>query len=70
MTNLLQQAFDAASKLPHPYQDALAAWIMAELESEAKWSRLLDREQDALESLANEALAEHARGETRELDLD
>jgi hypothetical protein len=68
MTESLQRAFDAASQLPAPDQDAIASWIMAELESESKWSNLFANSQDALSSLADTALAEHARSETRDLD--
>ena len=65
MTESLQNAFDTASRLPDREQDAIAAWLIAELESERKWDDLFKKSQDKLEALANEALAEHARGETK-----
>ena len=65
MTESLQNAFDTASRLPDSEQDAIAAWLIAELESERKWDELFNKSQDKLETLANEALAEHARGETK-----
>ena len=68
MTESLQQAFDAASQLPVPDQDAFAKWILSELESESKWAELFGKSQDALAKLAGDALAEHSRGETKELD--
>ena len=70
MTESLQRAFDAASQLPESEQDAIAIWLLAELESDRKWSDLFAASQDQLASLANEALEEHARGETRELDTN
>lgn len=70
MTESLQRAFDAASQLPADEQEAIAKWILAELESERKWSNLFAASQDQLASLANEALDEHARGKTRELDTN
>ncbi|MCA9185888.1 MAG: hypothetical protein R3E01_15735 [Pirellulaceae bacterium] len=70
MTDALKQAFDAASSLPTPDQDALARWIMDELASEKKWSDLFGRSEGALASLAKEALAEHAKGECRDLTED
>ena len=68
MTDSLQQAFAAASQLPIHDQDAFARWIMAELQSEAKWSTLFNSSQDALSKLATEALDEHSRGETLDWD--
>ncbi len=70
MTKLLEQAFVEASKLPPQEQDALADWLLAELESEKRWGRLFADSQDGLSKLAAEALAEHRRGQTQELDPD
>ena len=70
MTKLLEQAFAEASKLPPQEQDALADWLLAELESEKRWGRLFADSQDGLSKLAAEALAEHQRGQTQELDPD
>jgi hypothetical protein len=68
MTKLLEQAFDKAARLPAREQDALAAWLLREMESEARWEKLFADSQDALSKLANEALAEHRQGQTEELD--
>ena len=70
MTKLLEKAFAEASKLPPEEQEALATWILAELASERRWNEAFASSQDALSRLADEALAEHRRGETRELDPD
>jgi hypothetical protein len=70
MTNLLQQAFDTASQLPPDEQDALARWILHELQSEQRWNELFARSQDLLAKLADEALAEHRAGKTVPLDPD
>lgn len=69
MTESLEEAFAKASRLPPEEQDALAAWLLKELESEDLWDRLFARSQDALEKLAEEALAEHRGRETEQLDL-
>ena len=63
MTESLQHAFNAASQLPPAEQEALATWLLAELESEKKWSQLFQQSVGPLESLAREAVAEHLRGE-------
>jgi hypothetical protein len=70
MTKLLERAFAAASKLPPKDQDALADWLLREMESEQRWSRSFAESQGALSKLAEEAIAEHRSGQTRELDPD
>ena len=70
MTARLEQAFTEVSKLPPKEQDALADWLLAELESERQWDKRFSDSQDVLSKLATEALAEHRRGETQELDPD
>ena len=68
MTTSLQQAFQMASILPADQQEALAAVLIEELESERQWQAAFDGSQDALGKLADEALAEHRQGKTRDLD--
>lgn len=63
MTQLLERAFTAASKLPEPEQDAVASLLLAELEAEQKWAHSFAASQDQLEQLADEALREFAAGE-------
>lgn len=70
MTELLQKAIREIEKLPVEEQDAVAAWILAELAAERRWARALARSQDALAQLAQEALEEHRRGKTQPLDLE
>lgn len=70
MTARLEQAFTEISKLPPKEQDALADWLLAELESEKQWDKRFADSQDVLSKLASEALVEHRRGETQELDSD
>lgn len=68
MTDLLKKAFVAASRLPEEEQDAVAKWLLAELASEESWEERFAETQDALSALAREALDEHKRGETEDLD--
>jgi hypothetical protein len=70
MTKVLEQAFDAASKLSENEQNALGEWLLAEIESEGEWDQAFARSQDLLARLAKEARVEHRRGETDELDPD
>ena len=70
MTKLLEQAFDEASKLSQQEQDAVAAWLLAELASERRWDEAFSRSADQLAQLAGEALAEYRTGQTELLDPD
>ncbi len=70
MTDLLKRAFDAASQLPDEEQDAVAEWLLAELDSEEGWEERFAGTQNALYVLAREALEEHRKGESEGLDPD
>ena len=61
MTKLLEQAFQEASKLPQEEQDAMAAFLMGELESEKRWDALFAGSQDRLREMAAEAIQEVKR---------
>ena len=69
MTKLLEKAITAMSKLPDSDQDAVAAMILEELTSEARWTEAFAKSQDKLEQLANEALAEYKSGKTEPLEF-
>lgn len=69
MTKLLERAFKAASKLPEVEQNALAKWVMEELEAEGKWEKAFAASEDVLDKLADEALAEHKQGKIKPLIL-
>jgi hypothetical protein len=70
MTKLLEKAFEEASKLPDIEQNILARRVLEELESEKRWEAAFAASEDALEAMADEALAEHAQGKTRPMDVD
>jgi hypothetical protein len=70
MTEALKKAFEAASRLPEPEQDELAAAILEELDADERWAASFARSQDALKRLANEALEEHRAGRSEPLDPD
>ena len=69
MTRMLEQALGRLQQLPEREQDAVASWILEEIESEAEWSRAFASNPDALARKAAEALQEHLSGRTRPLDL-
>lgn len=70
MVRRLQDTFDRISKLTPEQQEEFAAFIAAELVDEERWADLLARSQDQLAALADEALAEDLRGETRPFETD
>jgi hypothetical protein len=67
MTDLLQQAFAEAAKLPAAEQELLATRLLAELADDDEFDRTIARTSDKLAKLANEALAEHRAALTHEL---
>ena len=69
MTRLLEKAFEDASKLPGIEQNALAKWLLEELEAERKWDRAFAGSEDILGRLADEAIEAHRRGKTIPLDI-
>jgi hypothetical protein len=69
MTKLLEEAFSAIARLPEQDQDAIAALIMEELVSEERWSEAFAKSQDQLSQLADEAVEEFKKGQTRPWDL-
>ena len=69
MATLLEQAFAEISKLPQNEQDKFAKWLLDEIASERRWDRAFAESRDVLGRLADEALEEHARGETKPLEL-
>lgn len=72
MTELLEKAFEVASRLAPKAQDALGTRILevAEImEDEARWDVAFSRAQDQLDRWADEALAEIEAGTTTPLDF-
>ena len=68
MTGLLERALRRVESLSREEQDAIASQIMETLDDEEAWARSFRERPALLRSLANEALEEHRRGETRPLD--
>jgi hypothetical protein len=67
VTKTLERALARISRLSARDQDAVARWLLAELESEVRWSKSFRRSADRLSELASEALKEHRSGKTRRL---
>lgn len=70
MSGLLKQAITELSKLPEDQQDAMAQWILDELNDDTRWDTAFARSQPQLEQLADEALADLLADKTAPLDPD
>ena len=70
MTQLLEEAFDKASRLSEEDQDAVASLILKEIDSERHWDELFAASPDKLAALGREALKEHRKGKTKRLTPD
>ncbi|MEK6375895.1 MAG: hypothetical protein AABO58_24730 [Acidobacteriota bacterium] len=70
MSKLLEQAIEEAHKLPESDQEAIGAWLLAEIESERRWDEVFSKPSPAIERMAQEALEEHRSGKTTPLDPD
>jgi predicted amidophosphoribosyltransferase len=68
VTALLEQAIAEVAKLSPEDQDAIAVWLLEEMQSERCWQRSFDQSPDLLAALADEALAEYRSGQTQSLD--
>ena len=64
----LELAFSEIEKLPPAEQKVFAAWILEELHSDERWSKLFTQSGEILSQLADEALAEHKGKKTKKLD--
>jgi hypothetical protein len=71
MGKLLERAIEEAHKLSESDQEAIGAWLLAEIESERRWDELFSQPpSEALKRMADEALADHLAGRTTPLDPD
>jgi hypothetical protein len=72
MSQLMEQAIAKVRRLPEADQEAIAAIILQEIESEQRWDELFARPEsaDLLARMADEALAEVQAGRARKLDLN
>ena len=68
MTELLEKAFAEAANLPEAEQDMLARALLEDFAAEEKWDEALANSQDKLAALADEALTEFEKAETRPLE--
>ena len=68
MTQALSAAVATAALLPAEEQDALAAILLEEMESEERWNALFADSQNLLERLAHEAIEDVQAGRVAPID--
>lgn len=70
MTQLLERAFNEASRLSKIEQNVVGRWLLAELTSQRRWDAMLAESENLLEQMADEALEEDRQGKTQLLNPD
>jgi hypothetical protein len=68
MSKLLDEAYAAAKELPAHAQEAIGAWLLAEIEADRKWDELFGKPSAVIERMADKAIEDYQRGRTRPLD--
>ena len=68
MSKLLDEAYAAAKELPEQEQEAIGAWLLAEIDADRKWDELFAQSSEVIERMADKALEDHRRGLTRLLE--
>lgn len=68
MTELLEKAFSEASKLPSSMQNLIAKRLLKDIEAEDKWEETFADTQDELSQLADEALEDFEKGQTKPIE--
>ncbi|MBI2433666.1 MAG: hypothetical protein HYV26_12440 [Candidatus Hydrogenedentes bacterium] len=70
MTRTLKEAFNLAESLPEEEQEALAHFLIEEIEGERRWIALFAGSGDLLNNLVQEAKTEFSAGRTTPLEFD
>lgn len=68
MTGLLEKALRRIEALSEQEQDAVASQILETLDDEEAWASSFRENPEKLRAMAQKAIEEHRRGETRLLD--
>jgi hypothetical protein len=70
MTRRMQEFIDRLRALPEKDQDDVAAFFLNELEEDKRWARTAEKHADKLKKLADQVLADDAKGLCEPLDPD
>ena len=69
VTKQFERVIFKVGELPAEEQNALADWILEELEDEHHWQGKFAQSQGLLEKMADQALQDRAQGKTQPLHL-
>jgi hypothetical protein len=70
MTHLLEKAIVEMTKLPEDQQDAIATWILEELQDDQAWDAAFATSQDKLAKLAEKAREDMRTGRVKNMGFD
>ena len=70
MIRLLEDAIAKLRQLPEGEQEAVARFVLHELEEDGEWRRASEIHSEALSAIVSEVIAEDDRGECPNLDPD
>ena len=70
MTQLLERALNEVYKLPPEKQDAIACFILSELEDEQRWEAAFSASEDKLTRLAQKVRAQVQAGRVKKMGFD
>jgi hypothetical protein len=70
MAEALEKALAQVAQMPEEEQRRIGEWLLAELAAERAWNERFEKGRDMLAQMAKEALDEHARGETTDLNFE
>ncbi|HEX7677719.1 MAG TPA: hypothetical protein VF713_06320 [Thermoanaerobaculia bacterium] len=68
MSNLLDEAYAIAKELSEQEQQAIGAWLLAEIDADRRWEELFAQPSDVIERMGEKALEDHRLGRTLPLD--
>jgi hypothetical protein len=68
MTKLMEKAIEKLRAVPEPEQDAVAGFVLNQLEEDRRWDETSIKHADQLKELADEALEDFRAGRTTALD--
>ena len=69
ITKQFEKVIEKVGSLPEDDQNALAEWILEELEDEKRWQKSFSESQDVLEKMAEKALKDREQGTVKPFDL-
>jgi len=70
MSNLLDEAYAVAKSMSEEQQQAIGAWLLAEIDADRRWDELFAQPSEVIERMGEKALEDYRSGRTLPLDPD